>query len=140
MEYPKEIVEYFNRRGVSLIFLLRRNLLRRYVSVLANSYDRHAKLLNGTHKSHVHSLEEVWNLFLFFLLSKSVCCVLWVDNRLIFVGWDSFKLQASHQLNINNLCAEGSGVDNSPSFSILQQHSAYYSLLWRYYQEPHCKN
>lgn len=29
------------------------------VSVLANSYDRHAKLLNGTHKSHVHSEEEV---------------------------------------------------------------------------------
>lgn len=59
MEYHKEIVEYFNNRGVSVIFLLRRNLLRRLVSVLANSYDQHAKLLNGTHKSHVHSHEEV---------------------------------------------------------------------------------
>jgi hypothetical protein len=28
------------------------------VSVLANSYDRYAKLLNGTHKSHVHSPAE----------------------------------------------------------------------------------
>ncbi|KAI3462761.1 hypothetical protein Pfo_019424 [Paulownia fortunei] len=58
MEYHKEIVEYLNNRGVSVIFLFRRNLLRRMVSVLANSYDRYAKLLNGTHKSHVHSHEE----------------------------------------------------------------------------------
>ena len=54
-----EIVDYFNRRGVSAIFLFRRNPLRRMVSLLANSYDRFAKLLNGTHKSHVHSPEEV---------------------------------------------------------------------------------
>ncbi|KAL8528662.1 hypothetical protein ACS0TY_006202 [Phlomoides rotata] len=58
MEYHEEIVEYFNDRGVSVILLFRRNLLRRMVSVLANSYDRYAKLLNGTHKSHVHSHEE----------------------------------------------------------------------------------
>ncbi|XP_021897587.1 uncharacterized protein LOC110814424 isoform X2 [Carica papaya] len=58
IEYHRDIVEYFNRRGVSAIFLFRRNLLRRMVSVLANSYDRYAKLLNGTHKSHVHSVEE----------------------------------------------------------------------------------
>lgn len=58
MQYHKEIVEYFNHRGVSVIFLFRRNLLRRLVSVLANSYDRYAKLLNGTHKSHVHSQQE----------------------------------------------------------------------------------
>ncbi|KAK9162965.1 hypothetical protein Syun_003867 [Stephania yunnanensis] len=58
MEHHQEIVEYFNRRGVSLIFLLRRNLLRRMISLLANSYDRDAKLLNGTHKSHVHSRTE----------------------------------------------------------------------------------
>ena len=63
MENHKDIVEYFNRRGVSAIFLFRRNPLRRMVSVLANSYDRYAKLLNGTHKSHVHSPAEV----LFFL-------------------------------------------------------------------------
>ncbi|KAJ6930103.1 hypothetical protein NC652_013832, partial [Populus alba x Populus x berolinensis] len=59
MQHHKEISDYFNRRGVFAIFLFRRNLLRRMVSVLANSYDRHAKLLNGTHKSHVHSTEEV---------------------------------------------------------------------------------
>ncbi|CAA0840940.1 P-loop containing nucleoside triphosphate hydrolases superfamily protein [Striga hermonthica] len=62
MEYHKEIAEYFNDRGISVIFLFRRNLLRRMVSVLANSYDRYAKLLNGTHKSHVHSREEAETL------------------------------------------------------------------------------
>ncbi|KAK3222407.1 hypothetical protein Dsin_009432 [Dipteronia sinensis] len=62
MEYHEEIVEYFNRRGVSAIFLFRRNLLRRLVSVLANSYDRYAKLLNGTHKAHVHSHTEAETL------------------------------------------------------------------------------
>lgn len=68
MDYPEEIVEYFNRRGVSAVFLFRRNLLRRLISVLANSFDRHAKILNGTHKSHVHSLEEVQTLFLLLFL------------------------------------------------------------------------
>ncbi|PNY09265.1 nodulation protein H-like [Trifolium pratense] len=58
MDHHKEIEEYFKRRNVSVIFLFRRNLLRRMVSMLANSYDSHAKLLNGTHKSHVHSAEE----------------------------------------------------------------------------------
>ncbi|KAK7321706.1 hypothetical protein VNO77_32589 [Canavalia gladiata] len=58
MEHHKEIVEYFKRRSVSVIFLFRRNLLRRMVSVLANSYDRNAKAVNGTHKSHVHSTVE----------------------------------------------------------------------------------
>ncbi|XP_054825097.1 uncharacterized protein LOC129322755 isoform X2 [Prosopis cineraria] len=58
LEHHKDIVDYFNRRSVSVIFLFRRNLLRRMVSMLANSYDRYAKLLNGTHKSHVHSPEE----------------------------------------------------------------------------------
>ncbi|KAE8723757.1 putative A/G-specific adenine glycosylase muty [Hibiscus syriacus] len=58
MHYHKQIVEYFNTRGVSAIFLFRRNLLRRMISIPANSYDRDAKLLNGTHKSHVHSPHE----------------------------------------------------------------------------------
>ncbi|GKV22475.1 hypothetical protein SLEP1_g32343 [Rubroshorea leprosula] len=58
MQHHEEIVEYFKTRGVSTIFLFRRNLLRRMISVLANSYDSHAKLLNGTHKSHVHSTKE----------------------------------------------------------------------------------
>jgi len=59
MKNHEEIVEYFKTRGVSAIFLFRRNLLRRMISVLANSYDRDAKPLNGTHKSHVHSPKEV---------------------------------------------------------------------------------
>lgn len=59
LQHHEEIAEYFKRRGVSIIFLFRRNLLRRMVSMLANSYDQNAKLLNGTHKSHVHSPKEV---------------------------------------------------------------------------------
>ncbi|XP_062022228.1 uncharacterized protein LOC133738665 isoform X1 [Rosa rugosa] len=58
MQNHEQIVEYFNTRGVAAIFLFRRNLLRRLISVLANSYDREAKPLNGTHKSHVHSHQE----------------------------------------------------------------------------------
>uniref|UniRef100_A0A7N0TE57 Sulfotransferase n=2 Tax=Kalanchoe fedtschenkoi TaxID=63787 RepID=A0A7N0TE57_KALFE len=58
MRNHEEIVDYFKRRGVSAIFLFRRNLLRRMISLLANSYDQNAKLINGTHKSHVHSHHE----------------------------------------------------------------------------------
>ncbi|KAH1261369.1 Nodulation protein H [Glycine max] len=60
MQHHEQIAEYFRIHGVSLIFLFRRNLLRRMVSVLANEYDRNAKILNGTHKSHVHSPQEVF--------------------------------------------------------------------------------
>ncbi|KAL4367632.1 hypothetical protein GQ457_05G013340 [Hibiscus cannabinus] len=62
IEHHEEIVEYFKHRGISAIFLFRRNLLRRMVSMLANSYDRYAKLLNGIHKSHVHSQQEATTL------------------------------------------------------------------------------
>ncbi|XVE94849.1 hypothetical protein REPUB_Repub02eG0045000 [Reevesia pubescens] len=58
MQYHKDIVNYFNKNGVSAIFLFRRNLLRRMISLLANVYDKNVKLLNGTHKSHVHSSAE----------------------------------------------------------------------------------
>ncbi|THF96082.1 hypothetical protein TEA_016137 [Camellia sinensis var. sinensis] len=58
MQHHEEIVEYFNTKGVSLIFLFRRNLLCRMISILSNSYDQNAKPLNGTHKSHVHSSHE----------------------------------------------------------------------------------
>ncbi|XP_042489043.1 nodulation protein H-like [Macadamia integrifolia] len=54
----QQIVDYFNWKGVSVLFLFRRNLLRRLISLVANDYDREAKLLNGTHKSHVHTKEE----------------------------------------------------------------------------------
>ncbi|KAE9607263.1 hypothetical protein Lal_00026143 [Lupinus albus] len=58
MQNHEQIVEYFRVHGVSVIFLFRRNLLRRMISILANEYDRNAKLLNGTHKSHTHSAKE----------------------------------------------------------------------------------
>ncbi|KAM1134047.1 hypothetical protein ACFX19_043929 [Malus domestica] len=58
MENHQEIVKYFEEKGVSAIFLFRKNLLRRKISVLANSYDKYAKQLNGTHKSHTHSPSE----------------------------------------------------------------------------------
>ncbi|MQM20179.1 hypothetical protein Taro_053195 [Colocasia esculenta] len=58
LKYHNDIVDYFNRRGVSGIFLMRKNLLHRMISILANTYDQDMKQLNGTHKSHVHSREE----------------------------------------------------------------------------------
>ncbi|CAD5191385.1 unnamed protein product [Musa acuminata subsp. malaccensis] len=58
MENHVKVAKYFSRRGVSLIFLFRRNLLRRLVSQLANDHDRNTKQLNGTHKAHVHSTNE----------------------------------------------------------------------------------
>jgi LPS sulfotransferase NodH len=59
MEYNREVAAYFEKKGVSVILLLRRNLLKRIISILANAYDSVAKPLNGTHKSHVHSHDEV---------------------------------------------------------------------------------
>ncbi|XP_047086933.1 uncharacterized protein LOC124698495 [Lolium rigidum] len=53
-----QIVDYFNQRGVSAIFLFRRNLLRQIVSQLANNHDRYLKQLNGKHKAHVHTKDE----------------------------------------------------------------------------------
>ena len=68
MQNHEQIVDYFKTRGVSAIFLFRRNLLRRMISMLANSYDQSAKLVNGTHKSHVHSPKEVSYALYFFLM------------------------------------------------------------------------
>lgn len=58
MDHRREILKYFKLKRVSVIFLFRTNLLRRFISVLANDFDRRAKQLNGTHKSHVHSRQE----------------------------------------------------------------------------------
>ncbi|CAA6666857.1 unnamed protein product [Spirodela intermedia] len=58
LRYHEDVVDYFKRRGVSGVFLLRRNLLDRMISIIANTYDQSVKPLNGTHKSHVHSKEE----------------------------------------------------------------------------------
>uniref|UniRef100_A0A453G853 Sulfotransferase n=8 Tax=Triticinae TaxID=1648030 RepID=A0A453G853_AEGTS len=52
------VVDYFNQRGVSVIFLFRRNLLRQMVSQLANNHDRYLKQLKGKHKAHVHTKDE----------------------------------------------------------------------------------
>ncbi|CAK9867879.1 unnamed protein product [Sphagnum jensenii] len=62
MEYNREVAAYFEKKGVSVILLLRRNLLKRIISILANAYDSVAKPLNGTHKSHVHSHDEAKKL------------------------------------------------------------------------------
>ncbi|BBN14416.1 hypothetical protein MPTK1_6g11500 [Marchantia polymorpha subsp. ruderalis] len=62
MEYNREVSAYFKRKGVSVILLVRRNMLKRLISILANAYDRRMKPLNGTHKSHVHSHEEAKTL------------------------------------------------------------------------------
>lgn len=62
VEYQKEVLEYFKRMGVSIILLRRRNVLKRLISIMANDFDRREKLLNGTHKSHVHSVEEAMKL------------------------------------------------------------------------------
>lgn len=59
MDNYDDIVEYFDQRGISAIFIFRRNLLRQMVSRIANDFDRNLKQLNGTHKSHVHTIEEV---------------------------------------------------------------------------------
>ncbi|CAM6014026.1 unnamed protein product [Sphagnum balticum] len=65
MEYHSELAAYFKQKGVSVILLLRRNSLKRMISILANAYDKKEKLLNGTHKSHVHSKEEALMLAAF---------------------------------------------------------------------------
>ncbi|KAG0576449.1 hypothetical protein KC19_5G080800 [Ceratodon purpureus] len=62
MEYNRDVMDYFERMGVSVILLLRRNVLKRLISIMANAYDRRVKPLNGTHKSHVHSMEEALKL------------------------------------------------------------------------------
>ena len=98
MKHHKEIVEYFNERGVSAIFLFRRNLLRRMISVLANSYDSQAKLLNGTHKSHVHSPHEVA-----LRLSLSLLCSLIVCNGLQAKILANYKPKVNATVLVSNL-------------------------------------
>ena len=57
--HRRQILKYFKKRGISSIFLFRKNILRRMISVLANSHDKDARSLNGTHQSHVYSRMEV---------------------------------------------------------------------------------
>ena len=84
MVYHRQIANYFNQKGVSVIFLFRRNLLRRLVSLLANAYDKDAKLINGTHMSHVHTREEVsLSLSLSLSIYLSIYLSLYISLSLI---------------------------------------------------------
>ncbi|CAI7914967.1 unnamed protein product [Closterium sp. NIES-53] len=58
MEFSSDVAEYFKKHHVSVILLIRKNVLRRLISILANAYDRKTQLV-GVHKSHTHSKEEV---------------------------------------------------------------------------------
>ena len=111
MEHHHDIVDYLNSKGAIVILLFRRNTLRRLISVLANNYDRRTKQLNGIHKSHVHSKEEVWcnkrlkmNQKMAYLISF---CSYWKLPYLIlsekysilsvpfaWAGWDTRNIQA----------------------------------------------
>ena len=57
IEYHPQVLSYFHKRQVSIVLLLRRNVLRRLVSILANAHDR--KLRGNEHKAHTHDTEEV---------------------------------------------------------------------------------
>lgn len=98
MDNHQDIVDYFNRRGVSAIFLFRRNLLRRMVSVLANLHDRDSKLINGTHMSHVHSKDEVVHIlsssFITLVLNPSLVL------RRKGIGWCLFTTTITWQASI----------------------------------------
>ncbi|KAJ7537149.1 hypothetical protein O6H91_12G100100 [Diphasiastrum complanatum] len=61
MDYHTEIAAYLRKRGISVLFLIRRNTLRRLISILANAYDRE-RPIGGTHVSHVHSKEQAKRL------------------------------------------------------------------------------
>lgn len=85
-----KVVQYFRERSVSVIFLFRRNLLRRLVSQLANDHDRVRKQLNGTHKAHVHSENEV-SLF---------CNTMYISRHLLQSPEFYFTLDNNIQANI----------------------------------------
>jgi hypothetical protein len=57
LKHHEELIQFVKERGVSVILLLRKNSLRRLVSLQANDYDRDIRL--GKHKAHVHTQEEV---------------------------------------------------------------------------------
>ncbi|PSS19189.1 Somatomedin-B and thrombospondin type-1 domain-containing protein [Actinidia chinensis var. chinensis] len=117
MQHHEEIVDYFNTKGVSAIFLFRRNLLRRMISILANSCDQNAKLLNGTHKSHVHLSNEV-SLSLFLTRAQTqMIFYLHVLNSYIVSGRNTCKIQTYCQCDIAHTQFEASRRDGCQSFS-----------------------
>lgn len=90
MEHYHDIVNYLNKKGVMVIFLFRRNTLRRIISVLANDYDRKTKQLNGTHKAHVHSREEVPLTFIPMQSSQIYYPKQYVSLFLEFLVWVNY--------------------------------------------------
>ena len=72
MEYKPEVLAYLKEKSVSVIFLFRRNILERYISLIANKFDQHSKLLNGTHRAHVHSIQEASMIEFFLALQKTI--------------------------------------------------------------------
>ena len=60
MEFHRDVVQYFQSHHVSVVMLLRRNVLRRLVSIMANSHDR--KMRGTEHISHTNDVDEVRKL------------------------------------------------------------------------------
>jgi len=107
-----DVVDYFNQRGVSAIFLFRRNLLRQLVSQLANNHDRSLKQLNGTHKAHVHTKHEVMLYKKWFNSASVMSAVsewsLCLMCYFSFTGSYTCKIQAQAQHDITNMATETS--------------------------------
>ncbi|KAH7293427.1 hypothetical protein KP509_28G025500 [Ceratopteris richardii] len=57
-EYKREVAAYLKSKSVSIIFLFRKNILRQYISNLANIFDQETRKLNGEHLAHVKTEEE----------------------------------------------------------------------------------
>lgn len=105
---------YMQQRGVSVIILLRRNTLKRLISILANAYDRQAKLLNGTHKSHVHSEEEVRSVFYLVpdLPRKVVSLTVLRSGRLS--GRNVSRVQTLYRRGPSRIQSAASTTDHEP--------------------------
>ncbi|KVI06661.1 hypothetical protein Ccrd_014986, partial [Cynara cardunculus var. scolymus] len=94
MANHKEIAAYLNKKGVSIILLLRRDQLRPMISVLANSRDKNMKLLKGIHQSHVHSSQEN------NILSAKMATICY-RNYHLSLSFMEAKILAAYKPNIN---------------------------------------
>lgn len=132
-------MDYFKRRGVSTIFLLRRNPLRRLISLLANTYDKDAKLLNGTHKSHVHSAHEVslqsryTHFCWFYELS------IYYVSHFLLAGSSTSQIQTNCKYVVTHTQFEEHAENFCHCSRLLQEHETHCLLLRRYCQQSHCK-
>lgn len=126
MENHVKVAEYFSRRGVSLIFLFRRNLLRRLVSQLANDHDRNTKQLNGTHKAHVHSTNEVSSSHQQPSTAKSILLFHLGDCN---AGQHTRQIQAQDQHLRIDLNSQAHTQVRHRCHGVLQEHPAHCSVL-----------